>query len=491
MNSHSLRFRVTRWYAEMLAVSILLFGATVYFGLRTFLYASLTESLKDDARAIGERILEDPRVKNLSFVSGEIEEAYAPSSNGLFIRVTRADGSLMYRSSAPSSHSFDPEQVIFPATLRPPVSHCSGQVAGSQQLMVCALPYTTGDHTHYLIETGSTYGQIHETMQGLAQVFWFGSPLFVLLACLGAYVVMGRELKPVQALIERAEKISWREPNQRLPILRTCDELDQLSLALNRMLDRIEESFQHVRRFSADASHELRTPLTIIRGELETIVREHHCSPQTLDILGSSLEEAERLTRIADQLLVLSRLDAGDEQIGTEVVDLGMLSKNTGDQMRLLSEEKQLSLEFDLEPGVRVQGSTSRLKQVVVNLLDNAIKYSKPGGHIRISVRASESAAWLEVSDDGVGIPAGSLPHVFERFYRADRARSRETGGSGLGLSIAQAIAKVHGGALHVTSTEGVGTGVTLELPRILPVPEQSQEAPIASIKRKTSPRLA
>ena len=265
MNRHSLRFRVTLWYAEMLAVSILVFGATVYFGLQSFLYASLRDSLQADARAIGKGILEDPRVRNLSFVKGEINEAYAPSSNGLFIRVSRADGFRMYLSDRPVNHSFDPRTVPAARDLLLRASRCEGQRADAQPLMVCATPYVTGDQTHYLIETGSTYGQIHKTMHGLAQVFWFGGPLIVLLAFAGGYLVMCRAMQTVHALIDRAEQISWQEPNQRLPVFQTGDELDQLPLALNRMLDRLEQAFQHIRRFSADVSHELRTPLTIIR----------------------------------------------------------------------------------------------------------------------------------------------------------------------------------------------------------------------------------
>jgi len=488
VNRHSLRFRVTRWYAGMLAVSILLFGATMYFGLQSFLYSSLRNSLLDDARAIGTRILEDATQRGVSFVIGEINEGYAPSSNGLFVRVTRADGLVMYRPQAPANHNFDPTLVPSLPALQS-ASDCQEQSPGAQHLMVCALPYVTRDHTRYVIEVGSTYGQIHKTMHGLAQIFWLGGPLIVLLAFVGGYVVMGRALEPVHALIERAEQISWREPNQRLPVFDTGDELEQLSRALNRMLDRLEEAFEHIRRFSADVSHELRTPLTIIRGEIETVVNQHRSSPQVLDILGSALEEAERLTRIADQLLVLSRLDVGEENIRAETVDLGLLAKSTGDQMRLLSEEKQLSLEFDITPGVFVQGNTSRLRQIVVNLLDNAIKFSRPGGGIRLSVHARDRMAVLEVSDEGVGIPVESLRHVFERFYRADKARSRETDGSGLGLSIVEAIAKAHGGTLRVTSEENIGTRVTLEIPRTdgaSAAPGPSEEA---TVRRNYLPR--
>jgi heavy metal sensor kinase len=465
VNRRSLRFRITRWYAGMLAVSILLFGATAYFGLQSYLKLTLRDSLRADARAIGERILEDAAARGVSFVVGEINEGYAPSSNGLFIRVTRGDGFLMYRSGEPTSHEFNPASVAPAEQVLRASSQCEEARAGAKPLMVCAFPYTTHDGTHYLIEAGSTYSQIQQTMYGLGLIFLIGGPLIVLLAFAGGYVVMGRALAPVHAIIERTEQISWQEPNQRLPVFQTGDELDQLACALNRMLDRMERAFQHIRRFSADVSHELRTPLAIIRGELESIVGEHDSSPQVLDTLGSALEEAERLSRIVEQLLVLSRLDVGDESVRDEIVDFGPLAKNTAEHMRLLCDEKQITIECDLGSGVFVRGSTSRLKQVVVNLLDNAIKYSKVGGRIGLLVAARDRVGVLEVRDDGVGIPARALPHVFERFYRADKARSRETGGAGLGLSIVQAIAKAHGGTVRLWSEEGAGTRVTFEIP--------------------------
>jgi len=235
------------------------------------------------------------------------------------------------------------------------------------------------------------------------------------------------------------------------------------------MLDRFEEAFQHIRRFSADVSHELRTPLTIIRGELESLIRQSKPLSAAHETAGSCLEEVERLTRIIDQLLVLSRLDAGDDSLPKEVLDLAGLVKSTADQMQLLVEEKGLSLVSDLQPDVLVLGNASRFKQIVVNLLDNAIKYTPQGGTIEVAVGSDGANAYLEIVDSGIGIPPEALPYIFDRFYRVDKARSRDTGGSGLGLSIVKAIATAYGAVIKVTSSPGRGTRVRVEAARVSP----------------------
>src|SRR5206468_10239695 len=202
----------------------------------------------------------------------------------------------------------------------------------------------------------------------------------------------------------------------------------------------------------------------ILRGELEAAVQHDRLTPELLDLIGSALEETERLRTIVDQLLIVSRLDAGDVQMEKVPLDLGQLAKSTAEQMLLLAEEKSITVRCDAEPGVEVEGDPSRLKQVVVNVLDNAIRYTGEGGSI--SVRAATQNGWatLMVADNGAGIPPDALPHVFERFYRADKARSRYSGGSGLGLSIVNAICTAHSGDIDIASTEGVGTTVTIRL---------------------------
>jgi heavy metal sensor kinase len=292
-----------------------------------------------------------------------------------------------------------------------------------------------------------------------------GIPVFLLAAAAGGLVLVRKSLQPLREITEQAERISSTNISQRLPVARTGDEVERLSLSLNRMIERLEESFQHISRFSADVAHELRTPLTILRGELETMAHQRPHDSESLEMIGNSLEEIDRLARIVDQLLVISRLDVGQAGIEREPVNLGRLAETTAEQMRLLTDEKGIMVTFSVEPRVVVSGDRLRLKQILVNLLDNAIKYVSEKGTIELIVRTEVGRALLGVSDTGIGISAAELPYIFDRFYRTDKARTRATGGAGLGLSIVKAIAIAHDGKVSVTSSEGMGTTVWVELP--------------------------
>jgi signal transduction histidine kinase len=209
----------------------------------------------------------------------------------------------------------------------------------------------------------------------------------------------------------------------------------------------------------------LRTPLTILRGELEAAFGQPEVAPELRETIGSALEETERLSRIVESLMAISRLDAGEAKMEHDILDLAELAVSTTEQMRLLAEDKDIALRCESEEPVSIEGDRARLKQVIVNLVDNAIKYTPAGGLVDVKVRASNGCAMLEVNDNGVGIPAEALPHIFERFYRVDKARSRQMGGAGLGLSIIKAIVTAHGGQVRVESVEGRGSRFLVESP--------------------------
>src|SRR5204863_424181 len=212
------------------------------------------------------------------------------------------------------------------------------------------------------------------------------------------------------------------------PVADTGDELERLSIGLNGMIARLEESFHQINRFSADASHELRTPLTILRGELESIIRRANVDKEDSETIGSALEEIERLSKIVESLLAITRLDAGEAQIDRTSFDLANLASNMTEQMRLLAEDKNITLRNNATDEVHVAGDRARVQQVVLNLLDNAIKYTPSGGSVQVKVSRENNLGVLEVADNGVGIPTEAIAHVFDRFYRVDKARSRQMG---------------------------------------------------------------
>jgi len=465
MNTRSLRFRMSMWLGALLASALLLFGATVYFGVKRHLTTQLHQSLIEQARTIGEEVLNNVEARGDHYAMVEIDESYDPEINGRFIRVTRKDGSVLYQSKNPRDGSFDANEI---ATVTG--SDADGYVprivdARGSPLILQGLLYTTPTGTRFFIETGAPYRLIVTELKSILWAFALGIPVFLVVAILGGLVLVRSSLQPIGAISDQAERISSQNIGERLPVLHTGDEIERLSLSLNRMIDRLDESIRHISRFSADVSHELRTPLTILRGELEAMAGQAGHQPETLEMVGNSLEEIERLTHIVDQLLIISRLDAGQAGIERSNLDLGVLANTTAEQMRLLADEKDISINYAIEPGTTVWGDPLRLKQVLVNLLDNAIKYTPNGGHIELAVRSHGNRATLSVADNGVGISPEALPHIFERFYRADKARTRSTGGTGLGLSIVKAIVTAHDGKVNVSSSLTHGTEVQVELP--------------------------
>jgi heavy metal sensor kinase len=464
MNTRSLRFRITAWYAGLLAGALTVFGVSVYLGLERYLDWTLQRTLASECQTIGTELLSQMSAKNNSWLATEINEAYAPEVNGRFIRVVHEGVDVAYISGAPKDGTFDPARIPLPNDNEKDGARKIRFEAGNR-LLIDSVTLTTADGNRFLVESGVPYNQIEIVLHGLLRTFAIYMPFVVSLAVAGGYWLMRRSLAPVDEITKRAEGITSTNLSERLPVIRTGDELERLSMSLNRMIERLDEAFQHINRFSADASHELRTPLTILQLELEGIAQDHRRDASLGDQIGSALEETHRMSRIVESLLAISRLDAGEVKMDKTRLDLGDLAASTADEMRLLAEEKSIRLRTRAAVSIQVEGDRTRLQQVIVNLIDNAIKYTQKGGTVEIRVGQEGNTAILEVSDDGPGIPAHALPHVFERFYRADKARSRASGGAGLGLSIVKAICAAHNAEVKVSSQEGRGSCFRVELP--------------------------
>ena len=464
MNTRSLRFRITAWYAGLLAGALLVFGASVYLGLERYLYWNLQRTLGAECRTIGTQLLTQHPFKRADWLETEIDEAYAPGVNGHFIRVIQEGVGVLYLSGAPKDGAFDPSRVPLPNGEEKNRAR-KIRLGEGRQLLIETLQFTAPDGSKFVIESGVPYHQIEVVLHGLLVTFGVYMPFIISLAVVSGYWLMRRSLQPVDEITKRAEGITSTNLSERLPVIRTGDELERLSVSLNRMIERLDQAFQHINRFSADASHELRTPLTILQLELEEIAQSHRLNPPLTDQIGSALEETHRMSHIVENLLVISRLDAGEVKMDKTRLDLGHLAASTAEQMRLLAEEKSILLRSNVATGIFVEGDRSRLQQVIVNLVANAIKYTQEGGEVEVSVRGYGGTAVLEVSDNGAGISAHALPHVFERFYRADKARSRNSGGAGLGLAIVKAICTAHGAEIRVSSQEGQGSRFNIELP--------------------------
>ena len=461
MNTRSLRFRLVIWYALWLGAVFAVTGGLLYVGLRHYLEANLVEIQARRAERIA------PLVMRIEAVGGhdlaaEITNNFAPEASGRFVRVTRSDGTVVYKSGPPSDRSFDPGQISPPP--QKPGTRKERLIDWSEMVIV-AIPSDPGVPPRYLIEAGESLGpalgELHRLLFSLGLEF----VLVAAVALGGGIYLVNRALRPVAEITRSAEGITSRNLGERLPVPPTGDEFEHLSQTLNGMIARLEDAFQLNRRFLADASHELRTPLTVLRSELEIMVGRPGLDAGLRETVGSLLEEVQRLVHIVETLLALSRFETGQTRPEHMQFDFAQLAAATADQMCLLAEDKGQTLTCEMPAPVLVEGDRARLKQVIVNLLDNAIKYTPKGGTVRLAVTARGDEAVCEVADNGIGIPAGAIAHVFDRFFRVDAARSRDVAGAGIGLSIVKVICAAHNGHVEVESVEGQGSRFRVRLP--------------------------
>jgi heavy metal sensor kinase len=474
------------WYTALLVVFFLVFGVAVYFGLHTYLVKAARKSLADQARIVAQ-VVENADANGESNVVAELAKRYPPQSEDQFIRVLRSNGTILYQSSPAQYGGFDTAPVLS-------LHERSGKPYSTQiyltnhhQLLMEGLPITTATGNSYVVETGSLHLYIEGILAGVFITMALGLPLFMACSIAGGIVLTARALTPVDKITQQAERITSSSLSARLPVIRSGDQLERLSITLNTMISRLEEAFLHVNRFSGDVSHELRTPLTILTGELENMARQEDLTPELLENIGSALEETERLARIVDHLLTLAQLD-GDAFQNKARIDLDEIVKTTQAAMELLAHEKGISIELKIGEHVEIDGDPVRIAQVIANLLDNAIKYTNDGGHIELTVTSRNDRAILEVLDDGIGIRTDALPHLFERFYRADKSRTRVSGGTGLGLAIVKAICAGHEGQITIESEENSGTRVTVSLPLARRFYSAPIQASLAAEKQKGEP---
>ncbi len=407
-----------------------------------------------------ENSLDDP-----ARIAEVMTRRFAPEGQDRFIRI-RHGSEILYRSGEPVDRSFSARNV-------PLVAPGPAQLIGN--LLISTSAFSTPNGEQILVDSGQSYVLVKSVQDQLAESVFAGLPVLLLLAGIAGYVLMQGALNPVEEMIKAAEAYSFSDSQKRLPLIETDPRLEALGLALNRMLDRLDAAYVHVSRFSADAAHELRTPLTIIRGELELVMGEAKVSPDLEHAISNALEEMNRLSGMVDSLITLSRMESLWGRHTHPRIALVHLAQETMEQINLLAEEKNISLHGpEGDPTIAVTGDRDRLKQVLVNLIDNAIKYTPQGGQVRVSVTASGQKAQINVQDTGIGIDPAHYVRVFDRFYRVSTDRGEA--GAGLGLAIVRSICHAHGGTVAINSTLGKGSTFVVELP--LAGAETRQAAP-------------
>jgi heavy metal sensor kinase len=321
------------------------------------------------------------------------------------------------------------------------------------------------DGKSYLMQIGIRRDLVDGALRQMVLIALFAMPAGLAVAAIASWWMAGRALRPVKQVTQAAETIGISGLNQRLPLNGTGDELDRLSITFNDMFARLEKAIGEMKQFTASISHELRTPLTALRGEAEVMLLQPHSLEEYRRMLASQLEEYDRLARLINRLLTLARADAGDIPMHPTPVDLSQLAQYLVEQLEVVASSKQVLLSIESNEPVHVEADHDWLETVILNLLDNAIKYTPEGGRVIVRVGNRGIERMLEIRDTGIGIPPNALPHIFERFYRADPSRAGGREGAGLGLSLVQWIIEQHHGRIEVISEPGKGSCFTVWLP--------------------------
>ena len=317
----------------------------------------------------------------------------------------------------------------------------------------------------FSIYIGYELSTITMLKQRIIRMFLTSFPFVVLVSIIFVYLFTQKLMRTVNVITRTTARITSKNLNERIPIPSGKDEITNLIVTINAMIDRLEKSFIMIRQFSQDAAHELRTPLTIIRGEIENLMMQKKLSRNNALSFESMLEEIHYLSSIVNKLLLLHSLDTNEDKFSFSLVDLSHIVSDMVDDARLLANKKNITVDFEQEGNVVLNGNEDLLGQMIWNLVDNAVKYTPNDGRISLTVSGTEKSVRVSVKDNGVGIPVDELSKIFTRFYRVEQSHSREIGGSGLGLAISKWIAELHKGEIKVTSTLGKGSEFIVNLP--------------------------
>ena len=483
----SIRVRLTFSYTLLVLSTLTLFGVLSYYFTSKTLSENLDISLKNEVRWVRDfiapqaskvkpskrsidnlvvkRVQEPLAALRMADVDSTIEEAdeiwnqifrhtlHSPKKT--YIQFADARGTILYRSYNLASDSL----MIIDTVSANSILVTTGYLNG-EPIRVAAL---RDRNFSYLV--GYPLAELRDLLENLYFIFLLLVPIALGVSVFGGLALAHKSLQPVDEITTRARKITAENLDQKLTVRNVNDEIGRLTATINDMIQRLHDSFAQVRQFSADASHELRTPLTVMRGEIELALHSPQTPGEYRTVLESSLEEIVRMTSITDNLLLLAKAEQGTVDVHLSEVDLENLLDELYEDSEVLAEQKNISVRLREKAPITIVGDRGRLRQLLLNLVDNAIKYTPEGGTVTLAVRRQNGSALFEVQDTGIGIPPGEIDKIFDRFYRVDKARSREQGGTGLGLSIAKWIAELHRGTISVASEVNKGSTFTVTLP--------------------------
>jgi heavy metal sensor kinase len=461
---NSVHVRMTLWYVLVFGLLLACFSVFVYAAVSRATYSRLDQSLANSTETTA-NLLRSEMEEN----EGDVTAAAAETQKVLRLgdvhmavfhvrQVLTANDSSGWVLNVPEAAFRAAE-----ASSGPTLSTVGG--FGEEGARLAVLRVSAGEADYFLALAQPLHNTVEE-LEALGRIFYLAIPGALLVAGLGGLLLARKSLAPVAAMTEQAASISARNLHERLEVTNSRDELGRLATVLNNLLSRLDRSFESLRQFTADASHELRTPLSIIRGEAEVALSQKRDEAEYRESLAIVQDEARRLSRMVDDMLALAGADDGQQRLNVEEFYLNDLVEECARSSQVLALAKAISLTLDPATDITFRGDESLLRRMIVNLLDNAIKYTPSGGHVSVKLTSKDAGVEITVADTGIGIPADATARIFERFYRADRARSRSDGGSGLGLSIAKWVAEAHNGSIDLDSRPGAGSTFTVSLPQ-------------------------
>jgi len=446
----SIKFRLTIWYLVAILFLLVAFGTVAYIMLSKSLYRNLDDALKARVAELE---------NSITFEDNEIR--FEQKFNDLIL-IYNADGALLQRLG-PNVRFAKIEEMVQQAFFGESGFLTAATTEG-QDVRLYAAPFNLDSRTRIAIIVGRLTREIKDVLSIFRGVIVYSALAMLLLAGAGGLFLANRSLKPVEHITDIAREIGEGDLSRRIDV-QSDDEMGRLAGTLNWMISRLEEAFQKQRQFAADASHELRTPLAIIQAESSLALDKKRTQVEYRKSLELVSQEVAYMSEIVNKLLQLARQDAGSEQISFEEVNVKDLLNELSADLEPLAQEKGVAFSVGPMESLTVKGDHFKLRQLLLNVLDNAIRYTPSGGTVTGSLLRKNGNALVAVSDTGVGIPAEDLPHIFDRFYRVDKARSRAEGGLGLGLAIASSIARLHGGGIEVESQVGRGSTFYISLP--------------------------
>ncbi len=458
-----IKWKLTLWYGGILALILVTFSSGVYIYFKNSLQKSIDTKIKSIAEVLASSMTETHNQSLFGNFERYLENALGKKPKGKFIQIIDASGKIGARLNDLEAEAVPVSFVTLEKALKGEIVYETIETARPRLRMI-TMPILENKKIISIVQVGSSLEEFEDTMKRLLIIMIISIITSISVTIVVGYFMAKKTMKPVDQIRRAAVNISSNNLDERIDIKGRKDELGRLAETFNAMISRLKDSFQRINQFSIDVSHELKTPLTILKGETELALRKERTNEEYKRSMQSNLEEIDRMSRIIDDLLLLSKAETKDIGMNLEKVDLRDLLADVCMNMKLFGENKGVEIVVKELEDIRLVGDELKLRRMITNVVENAIKYGHRGGHVIVSSYKQNGFACVNVEDDGPGISPGDIKYIFDRFYRADRSRKRASG-SGLGLSISKWIAEAHKGSIDVQSRPAAGSVFTIKLP--------------------------